>query len=452
LINTVLDIAKIEAGRMEVIPVDFNISALADQCVNLATPLLKTNVKLEKQMDEKISVIFSDQDKIKQIVLNLLSNAAKFTHEGRILLRVEKLTDELLRISITDSGIGINEDALDRIFDEFQQADTSTTREYGGTGLGLAISRNLARLLGGDLTATSQVGVGSTFTFTLPVCYERKPALPQGYVAAPAQYQITQPGPKPSKHCILVIDDDPDALYLLQEGLGSSEFEVIGARTGYDGLKLARDRQPNAILLDIFMPGVDGWQILNDLKSGHATAHIPVILLTIIDKKALGFKLGASEYLLKPLNPTAVLDALHRVMNGKYKERTCVIVVDDDPHVVDMLRQSLPEAEFDLVSAADGEVGLQVIRSHRPDIILLDLMMPRIDGFGVLDNLRLDPELQGTPVIVISAKELTDEESRKLKERVSFVMKKQGFDENQLIREIRNVVKQRGTRENNFNR
>lgn len=129
-----------------------------------------------------------------------------------------------------------------------------------------------------------------------------------------------------------------------------------------------------------------------------------------------------------------------------------MIVVDDDPHVVDMLRQSLPEAEFELVSAADGEVGLQVIRSHRPDIILLDLMMPRIDGFGVLDNLRLDPELQGTPVIVISAKELTDEESRKLKERVSFVMKKQGFDDNQLIREIRNVVKQGGTRENNFNR
>jgi signal transduction histidine kinase len=176
LINTVLDIAKIEAGRMDVIPAKFNLSVLVDQCANLATPLLKPNVKLEKQVDETIGIIFSDQDKIKQIVINLLSNAAKFTHDGRILLSVQKLNEESLNISVSDSGIGINEEALSRIFEEFQQADTSTTREYGGTGLGLAISRNLARLLGGDLTATSKLGEGSTFTITIPIYYGRKPA------------------------------------------------------------------------------------------------------------------------------------------------------------------------------------------------------------------------------------------------------------------------------------
>ncbi len=177
LINTVLDIAKIEAGRMDVIPSKFSLSTLANQCATLATPLLKPNVTIEKQADETLGLIFSDQDKIKQIVLNLLSNAAKFTHAGKIILSVQKLNDENVSISVTDSGIGITEEALGRIFEEFQQADTSTTREYGGTGLGLAISRNLARLLGGDLTATSELGKGSTFTLTIPIQYGKNPPL-----------------------------------------------------------------------------------------------------------------------------------------------------------------------------------------------------------------------------------------------------------------------------------
>jgi signal transduction histidine kinase len=178
LINTVLDLAKIEAGRMDVIPAKFNMGALADQCANLAAPLLKPTVTFEKQVDETIGIIFSDQDKIKQIMLNLLSNAAKFTHDGRILLSMEKSNEENLSVSVTDSGIGISENALSRIFEEFQQADASTTRQYGGTGLGLAISSTLARLLGGDLTVTSELGKGSTFTLTIPIQYGRKPASP----------------------------------------------------------------------------------------------------------------------------------------------------------------------------------------------------------------------------------------------------------------------------------
>lgn len=441
LINTVLDIAKIEAGRMDVIPAKFNISMLTDQCANLATPLLKPNVRLEKQVDEAIGMIFSDQDKIKQIVLNLLSNAAKFTHEGRILLRVQKHNEDTMNISVTDSGIGISEEALGRIFEEFQQADTSTTRQYGGTGLGLAISRNLARLLGGDLTATSELGKGSTFTLSLPVYYGRKPASQPDDKPGSGQEAGQQPKHDAAKHRLLVIDDDPDALYLLQEGLGTSEFEVIGARTGHDGLQMAREQQPAAILLDVLMPETDGWQILNDLKSDAATVDIPVILLTIVDKKALGFKLGAADYLLKPLDPPVVLDALRRVIGEKHLARKCIIVVDDDPHVAEMLRQILPESEFDLTAAGDGEAGLQAIRAHRPDVILLDLMMPRLDGFGVIERLRADPELRNIPVIVISAKELTADESKTLKESVAFVMKKHGFDGDLLKNEINSVVR-----------
>ena len=441
LINTLLDLAKIEAGRVDVIPAKFNISSLVDQCANLATPLLKPNVKLEKQVDDTIGMIFSDQDKIKQIVLNLLSNAAKFTHEGRILLSVQKLNEEVLNVSVTDSGIGISPEALGRIFEEFQQADSSTTRKYGGTGLGLAISRNLARLLGGDLVATSELGKGSMFTLTLAIYYGRKPdsQSDQETTAVQGRSQPSKNGV--ATHRVLVIDDDPDAIYLLQEGLGTSEFEVIGTRNGRDGLRIAREQQPEAILLDVLMPEIDGWQVLNDLKSEPATANIPVILLTIVDKKALGFKLGAADYLLKPLNPRAVLDALRRVAGERSGARKCVIVVDDDPAVAEMLRQILPEIEFELNTAEDGEAGLQAIKAHRPDVILLDLMMPKLDGFGVIENLRADPDLRNIPIIVISAKELSKDESRKLRESVALVMKKQGFDGGRLIQEISSVVK-----------
>jgi len=451
LINTVLDIAKIEAGRMDVQASNFNISALADLCVNTAAPLIKPTVRLEKFVDESLTFVHSDQDKIKQIVLNLLSNAAKFTHEGRIVLEVRKYMSPRrhgdastqanavpsLRTSVTDSGIGISEEALGRIFEEFQQADTSTTRQYGGTGLGLAISRNLARLLGGELSATSELGKGSTFTLTIPIQY--------GYRSASSspEAESTQQAPHllkadAAKKLVLVIDDDPDAVYLLQENLGQNEFEVIGARNGIEGQQMARDLKPQAILLDIMMPDKDGWQVLHDLKADETTTHIPVILLTIVDKKALGFRLGASAYLLKPLNPAAVLEALKRVTGGNGHVR--VLVVDDDPHVADMLHQLLPESDFSLESASDGVAGLEAIEAQRPDVVLLDIMMPRLDGFGVIEQLRANPETRDLPIIVISAKELTDDEATRLRESVNFVMRKQGFDGEKLLQEINSVL------------
>ena len=435
-----LDIAKIEAGRMDVIASNFSISQLMDQCANLAAPLLKAQVRLEKQVSPDANIIYSDQDKIKQIVLNLLSNAAKFTHTGAIRLAVQK-QDASLSISVEDSGIGISEEALGRIFEEFQQADTSTTRQYGGTGLGLAISRSLARLLGVDLTAVSEPGTGSTFTLTIPVQYGRKPASQPDSGVGSTQPAESQARADSSKKQILVIDDDPDAAYLLHESLSQNEFNVLSAPDGYAGLQMARDQQPDAILLDILMPETDGWQVLNDLKSDRQTTDIPVVLLTIVDKKALGFKLGAAAYLLKPLDPTLVLEALRRVIGEKEHPHKHVLVVDDDPHIAEMLRQTLPESEFALDSAEDGEAGLQAIEARRPDVVLLDLMMPKLDGFGVIEAMRSDPELRSIPIIVISAKELTELESKSLRDSVAFVMKKQGFDSDMLIEEINSVLK-----------
>jgi PAS domain S-box-containing protein len=440
LINTVLDIAKIEAGRMDVLAASFGISALINLCANTAQPLLRPNVVLEKQVDESLTIIYSDQDKIRQIVLNLLSNAAKFTHEGKIILAANRDGEANLRISVTDTGIGISAEALPRIFKEFQQADNTTTRQYGGTGLGLTISRNLARLLGGDLTVESELGKGSTFALVIPMQYGYRPTSNPGREPAPVPETVQRPKPGSAKKRILVIDDDPDAVYLLQENLNQQEYDIIGTRNGQEGMHMAREQQPRAILLDIILPGADGWQVLHDLKEDPATANIPVILLTIVDKKALGFRLGAAAYLLKPLDPAAVRDALNRVIVPNDRPQKHVLVVDDDPNIADMLRQFLPESEFKLDSALDGIAGLQAIEANRPDIILLDIIMPRLDGFGVIENLRANPQTRDLPIIVISAKELTEAESARLKETVAFVMQKQGFQGEKLIQEINSAL------------
>jgi PAS domain S-box-containing protein len=439
LINTVLDIAKIESGRMDVLAANFRINALIDLCANTAQPLLRPGVNLEKQMDENLSIIHSDQDKIRQIILNLLSNAAKFTHEGKIILATHR-DGKYLRVSVSDTGIGISDEARLHIFKEFQQADTSTTRQYGGTGLGLSISRNLAHLLGGDLTVESELGIGSTFTLVIPMQYGSGAASTPDRESAPVPGNDQRRASDATKKRILVIDDDPDAVYLLQENLNQNEFLITGARTGRDGLRSAREQPPQAILLDILMPETDGWQILNELKQDAATANIPVILLTIVDKKALGFRLGAAAYLLKPLDPVAVRDALNRVIGQDDRQQKYILVVDDDPSLADILRQFLPESEFRVASALDGLAGLEAIEAERPDILLLDIMMPRLDGFGVIEKLRANLQTRDLPIIVISAKDLTVEEAARLKETVAFVMKKQGFQGEQLLEEINSVL------------
>ncbi len=447
LINTVLDIAKIEAGRMDVLAANFRIAPLIDLCVNTTQPLIKPGVVLEKQVDENLNIVHSDQDKIRQIVLNLLSNAAKFTHVGRILISAYRTGEDTLCIAVSDTGIGISPEALPRIFKEFQQADSGTTRQYGGTGLGLSISRNLAHLLGGEITVQTELDKGSTFTLTLPLAYRAK-ILPPSEVteSVPAQLPASpriQPDypmlAEKKNKCILVIDDDPDAVYLLRENLSHWQFDIIGTRNGREGVELAREHQPQAILLDIVMPGADGWQILHDLKEDPLTSHIPVILLTIVDKKALGFRLGASAYLLKPLDPGVVMDTLKRVIVPE-KRRTRILVVDDDPNIADMLRQFIPEARFSLDSALDGVAGLAAVAANRPDIILLDIVMPRLDGFGVIERLRSDPATRSLPIIVISAKELTHEETQRLKASVNLVMEKQGLEGEKLVEEINRAL------------
>ncbi len=322
LINTVLDIAKIEAGRMDVIPARFSVSTLADQCATLASPLLKPSVTLEKQVDEAIGFVFSDQDKIKQIVLNLLSNAAKFTHKGTILLRVEKSNEEVVGISVTDSGIGISEEALGRVFEEFQQADTSTTREYGGTGLGLAISRSLAHLLGGDLTATSELGKGSTFTLSVPIQYGKKTAAssePQSDSTQSAESKAddgltNQNGSREAVKTILIVEDTEFNIDILTQLL-NDDYRLLIAKDGAQGVDMAQDNNPDLILMDVSLPVMDGYEATRRIrKTKKSTPIIGLSAHAMSGDAEKAKEAGCDDYLTKPIDEALLIEKLNQYL------------------------------------------------------------------------------------------------------------------------------------------
>jgi PAS domain S-box-containing protein len=438
LINSVLDISKIEAGRIEVKPVSFELGPLIDQIIDTSQPLMRPGVSLRADVQPGIPALHTDEEKLKQIFLNLLSNAAKFTHQGEIVLAAYPDGD-ILRVDVADTGIGIPKDAVERIFEEFQQADSSTTREYGGTGLGLSISRSLARLLGGDLTACSIAGEGSTFTLSIPLRYHppaaTEPAVPQPTALGELGEVDTTSG----QLLVLSIDDDSDVHELLKENLGEHGYQVVGVCTGDEGLKLARELQPFAITLDIMMPGKDGWQVLHELKSNPATRDIPVILLTIVDKHALGYQLGAVDYLVKPLEEGALAGALQRLRSErKSGGQLRMLVVDDDPDIPDLIRQLLDSSSCQVSAASDGEFALQAIENETPDVILLDLMMPRMDGFAFLEALQ--EAGRRIPVIVLTAKTLSSSERELLEGRVERIIKKNGLEQTRLLEELQRTM------------
>jgi signal transduction histidine kinase/DNA-binding response OmpR family regulator/putative methionine-R-sulfoxide reductase with GAF domain len=436
LINTVLDIAKIEAGRMDVQEGSFQIKPLIELVGNTTQPLIRPGkVKLLIDIQEDIPPLQSDQDKLKQILLNLMSNAAKFTHEGSITIRARAEARQLV-ISVADTGIGISPEALDRIFEQFQQADTSTTREYGGTGLGLSISRSLAQLLGGDLKANSQEGVSTTFTLTIPLVHSAKKPQPVDTTSRDAAARTAQA----CNDLVLVIDDHPEAIELIREILTDAGYRVIGVQNGMQGLKLAHEIQPLAITLDIMMPNKDGWQVLHDLKTDPLTSGIPVIMVTIVDKKVMGYQLGADDYLVKPLSADDLLASLSRLTSKKTQSR--VLVVDDDPSVIDMIRQLLEDSPYQVEAAADGIQALSAIQAAPPDIILLDLLMPNLDGFGVIDKLRQQPDTRRIPIIILTAKSLSNQETAALNENIYTILQKHGLQGEALLRQIERAMSQ----------
>jgi PAS domain S-box-containing protein len=438
LINTVLDIAKIEAGRMELQISDFDLLSLIDGSIATTQPLLgSSQVKFGKLGVSEIPPMHSDQEKIRRILLNLLSNAAKFTHQGSIKVRTT-LKGDLVTVAVKDTGIGIAEDNLRKIFDEFQQADNTTTREYGGTGLGLSISRSLAQLLGGDLFVSSKEGEGSTFSFTIPL---HLGAAEKEKEISAAELEVVEVDNDTSKPLVLVIDDQPDVYNIMQQNLEEAGYRVAAALSGKEGLEKARKLKPFAITLDIMMPRKDGWQVLHDLKNDPLTKDIPVIMLTIVDNKAMGLRLGAADYLVKPLNEDLVIAALERVAKNNGGEMAKqLLLVDDDEKVHDLIKQMFADQSLNIEIAKNGKLALQKTAKSVPDVILLDLLMPVMDGFQFIEKIKENEAFQNIPIIVLTAKSLTNSEQAQLQKSVSSIVQKQALTSDSLIEQIKKIV------------
>jgi CheY-like chemotaxis protein/nitrogen-specific signal transduction histidine kinase len=425
LINEILDLSKIEAGRMELELETFQVAPVVDEMANTIEPLAaKNGNQIRIDCDDAIGTLRADQMRFRQVLLNLISNANKFTENGTISIRAEQRSEadrDWITIAVSDTGIGMNSEQLGRLFQEFSQADASTTRRYGGTGLGLAISRRLCRLMGGDIDVTSAPGQGSTFTIRLPNAAPEASAPSAG--RSPVSAEVVA-GDAP---LVLVIDDDPTARAVLSRFLEREGYTVREAAGGRDGLALARALLPDAIALDIIMPDLDGWSVLTALKADPALAEVPIILISIIDEQRRGYFLGAADYLVKPVDRMRLLSVLRRLCAAPAGRR--VLVVDDDELDRQSIRSALERGGWTIVEAANGKAALtQLEAGPPPDAVLLDLMMPEMNGFEFLDEFRRFPEWRHIPVVVVTARELTPAERQQLSGNVGSIIAKSDHD------------------------
>jgi signal transduction histidine kinase/DNA-binding response OmpR family regulator len=444
LINDILDLSKIESGKMELFLEDFDVRALVRDVESTIHPLVAKNQnRLEVHLADDVSRMHADVTRVRQVLFNLLSNACKFTEKGTITMDVRhdlEAPEETLLFSVRDTGIGLSEEQLGRLFQAFTQADASTSRRYGGTGLGLVISRRFCQMMDGDISVESATGRGSTFTVRLPAVVSDKKGTPATAttrkVAALAGAVEAPAGPRTR---VLVIDDDQTARELLQRGLEKeADFEVILAGSGEEGVARAREVNPDVITLDVLMPGMDGWAVLKALKSDPSTASIPVVMVSMVDDKEIGYALGASDYLLKPFDRDRLATTLRRY---KCEQPPCpVLVVEDDAATRDVIRRTLEGDGWQVTEAANGRVALEAVASHVPDLILLDLMMPEMDGFEFVAELRRNERWRGVPVVVVTAKDLTREDRDRLNGYVRRIFQKGALSRDELIREIRQLL------------
>jgi len=442
LINDVLDIAKIEAGKMELNLGAVALPPLFEDVAKTIRPLAEANNNvLSVTCDAEFARVKADPVRLRQILLNLLANAVKFTERGRIELTAMTEKDQIV-ISVADTGIGMTPEQIDNLFIEFVQADSSSTRKYGGTGLGLAISQRFCRLMGGEITAESTIGQGSTFRVFLataePDDRSLEPSTVQE-VAAEADWVVLPADDGTGSALVLSIDDDPNALELLELVLKNEGYRLVTARGGSAGLKLVKTLKPDIVTLDVLMPDMDGWDVLAALKANQETQDIPVVMLTIVDEATRGYALGAAEYLMKPIDREMLLSAVSRVVG--HKKKPSVLLVEDDEPTRAMVRQMLDGEFAVLVEAVDGEEGLARLAEDRFDVILLDLLMPKMDGFEFLEALRADESSIDIPIIVVTAKDLTSEDHKRLEGAVSKVVKKKAVSGRALLKEIRTVVR-----------
>ncbi len=437
LINDILDLTKIEAGRMELYIETFDVEQTVRDVAATIQPLLdKNGNSIDLQIGADVALIRGDQVKLRQMLLNLLSNASKFTEQGLITLAVDRhrqAPGDTITYRVTDTGIGMTKEQSRKLFQPFVQADASTSKKYGGTGLGLAITKHFAEMMGGGINMDSEPGKGTSFTITLPavIAEDRKED------TADLERRTGEWSTQPSSATVLVIDDEPTARDMIGRILSKEGYRVLVAANGADGLRMAGEAKPDVITLDIMMAGMDGWSVLSQLKADPITAGIPVVVLTIIDERNLSHALGASDYLTKPLDRDRLIEVLRRV-RFENLERT-VLLVEDDPAARKLMRKLFEKEGWTVSEAENGRLGLEALDRHKPGLVLLDLMMPEMDGFEFVEHLRKRGDSPSIPVVVVTAKDLTEADRARLRGTVEKVIQK-GDQSREVVNEVRRVL------------
>ena len=456
VINDILDLSKIEAGKMTTHLELFDLAALLRDVTATVLPLARKNGnQVTLNMDEDaIRFVRTDPTKVRQIAFNLLSNACKFTHSGTVTVDVRPDEENKhIVLAVRDTGVGMTAEQLASIFEAFTQADSSTTREFGGTGLGLTITRHFASLLGGTIEVESQIGQGTTFTVRLAMDLgsddEAKPPYSTLVDTSPlAHTTFTGSGHTLSNlpaigesGLVLVVDDDPTVRDLFRRILERDGYEVVCAASGTEALLLAEQLRPDAITLDVMMPQMDGWTALSRLKAHPELSKIPVIMITMVSEAARGYALGADHYLMKPVERNALLSILHTYRDADLPADQPILIVEDDEPTRSLMRRVLHNEGWQVIEATNGIEGLERLKDRRPRLILLDLMMPKMDGFEFLHRLRQDKAHRQIPVVVVTAKELTDDDRTRLRQGVNAIVEKGGNERDHLLDELRKMVR-----------
>jgi PAS domain S-box-containing protein len=436
LINDILDLAKVESGRMELDLGTFDLPAVLNNTVMLIRERAQRHrIRVSLDIDHRLGQLTADERKLKQILLNLLSNAVKFTpDEGAVLLKAV-LRDEVVEISVTDTGVGIEPEFQQKIFDEFIQVGDHRGKQEG-TGLGLALTKKFIELHGGRIRVQSAKGQGSTFTVTLP-------ALPTPEKRSEPTVAIPAASSHADAPLVLVVEDDPAAAKLLAIYLVEAGFSVEVAADGDAAFEKAQTLRPDLITLDILIPKTDGWELLTRLKADHATASIPVVVVSIVDEPGRGFSLGAADYLLKPVDREVLVRVMQRVVRNHAQDQRgrSVLVIDDDPVVLELMDAVLGAEGFEILKATDGGQGLQIARERNPALVVLDLLMPEMNGFEVVDEMHGSPQTAGIPIVVLTNKSLSREEKNRLNGRIIAIRQKNEFNRADFVAQVRSLLK-----------
>lgn len=454
LINDVLDLSKIEAGKMELYMEYFDVCPVLQDVIATATPLLiKNSNQLTLDCPASVGSLYTDITKLRQSLLNLISNASKFTSNGSIDVKVSrhnKPDGDWVSFRITDSGIGMTEEQLGQLFKPFTQADASTTRRFGGTGLGLTITKHFIEMMGGEIDVVSKADHGTVFTMQVPersdivsvdgsqivvTCDEDSREVEVKRIVN----EVAQHERRKSISTILCIDDDVFVRDLLKRFLANEGFRFIGASTGAKGLALALSEKPDVITLDIMMPEMDGWSVLNELKSNEELVDIPVVIVSMVDELRRGLTLGAADYLSKPVNWKRLSESIKRSI--RHQSEQYVLLIDDDLDARKLMCNMLEKHGWQVDEAENGREGLECLRNTIPAIILLDLIMPEMNGFEFIIEFNQHPEWKDIPVIILTAADLSNEQKRLLQNSVDSIIEKHECAGKELCEQVGQYVK-----------